>query len=117
MGPQSYSCWGLVRADQREIFGRELPIIVHPRTLRAVVETINNSEIRDCWPEVERPSHGDLVTMTSSLQPHHIGTYLAIDGGRVHHCTEREGVMCCSLVQLKLEGFRRLTFHTYRPRA
>jgi hypothetical protein len=98
------------------VFGRDLPIVVCPATLRALVETIENHEIRDAWPEVPTPRHGDLVTMTASQHPHHIGTWLDLDGGRVLHATQREGVMCCTLVQLRFEGFRGLHFHTYRPR-
>lgn len=113
-GPDYYSCWGLTRACQKIVFGRDLPIINHPSTLRALIETIEAHEIRDTWPEVPKPDHGDLVTMTHSQAPHHIGTYLALDGGRVLHATEQTGVMCCTLTQLKLEGFRRLHFHRFQ---
>jgi len=115
-GPEEYDCWGLARACQKIVFGRELPIIDYPSTMRAVVETIEDHEIHDAWPEVEKPEHGDLVTMTQSQHPSHIGTYLALDGGRVLHATKREGVLCCTLMQLKLEGFRKLRFHRYRAR-
>jgi cell wall-associated NlpC family hydrolase len=113
-GPDSYSCWGLTRECQRAVFGRDLPIINHPATLRSLIETIEHHEIRDAWPEVKKPVHGDLVTMTHARHPHHIGVYLGLDGGRVLHSTEQTGVMCCSLTQLKLEGFVRLRFHRYR---
>ena len=115
-GPDAYDCWGLARACQREVFGRELPIIDYPSTIRAIVRIIESHEINDDWPQVETPAHGDVVTMTNSRHPHHIGTFLALDGGRVLHATEREGVMCCSIAQLKLAGFRGLKFHRYAPR-
>jgi hypothetical protein len=117
IGPDAYDCWGLARACQRIVFDHTLPIIDYPSTIRALVETIEHHEIRDGWPEVATPGHGDLVTMTQSQHPHHIGTFLALDGGRVLHATKHEGVMCCTLVQLKLEGFRGLRFHRYSKAA
>jgi hypothetical protein len=113
-GPDAYDCWGLARAAQKIVFGRDLPIVSCPSTLRALVETIENHAVRDNWPEVERATHGCLVSMTQSLHPHHIGTYLGLDGGRVLHATKNEGVMCCTLAQLRLEGFSKLRFHNYR---
>lgn len=115
-GPEAYDCWGLARACQKEVFCRDLPIIDYPSTIRAIVETIEEHDVRDAWPEMPSPAHGDVVTMTQSKHPHHVGTWLALDGGRVLHATQREGVMCCSLHQLKLEGFRGLRFHRYVPR-
>ncbi|MGH6887996.1 MAG: hypothetical protein ACREHF_02165 [Rhizomicrobium sp.] len=115
MGPDSYSCWGLARACQRIAFDRDLPIVAHPLTLRALIRMIEDHSARDCWPEVERQRHGDLVTMSHAVHPHHIGTWLALDGGGILHSTKREGVTFVTPMQLKILGFRGFRFHTYRP--
>lgn len=112
-GPDAYDCWGLARACQREVFGRDLPVIDYPSTLRAIVRMMEDHTVRDAWPETKLPTHGDIVTMTAALHPHHIGTWLQLEGGRILHATEREGVMCSSLHHIRLEGFRSLRFHRY----
>lgn len=112
-GPDAYDCWGLARACQRDVFGRDLPIIDYPSTIRALVKTMEDHDVRDAWPEVAQPGHGDIVTMTASIHPHHVGTWLALNGGIVLHTTAKEGVMCSSLHHLRLEGFRGLRFHRY----
>ncbi len=112
-GPDAYDCWGLARACQREVFGRSLPIVDYPATLRAIVRTMNDHTVRDAWPEVKLPAHGDIVTMTAALHPHHVGTWLQLEGGCILHATRREGVMCSSLHHIRLEGFRGLRFHRF----
>jgi len=112
-GPDAYDCWGLARACQRDVFGRRLPIVDYPATLRALVKIMEEHDVRDAWPEVPAPGHGDIVTMTHSVHPHHVGTWLALDGGVILHTTEREGVMCSPLHHLRLQGFRGLRYHRF----
>lgn len=102
-GPDAYDCWALVRAVQRDVFGRDLPLIV--------VNANNTKEIQDMfcanvefahWQQVKSPKQGDcVITKSSPLKPEHIGIWVDIDGGRILQAVYGSGVVLVSLAATK----------------
>jgi hypothetical protein len=121
-GPDAYDCWGLARAVQRRLAGRDLPIInCDPADLRAVVRLVKDHPLHSEWHEVDAPGHLDLVLLSSNRHPHHIGTWLQLDGGGVLHATEqfggdgakapkKPGVTFDGLPALKIQGWAKFKF-------
>ena len=129
-GPDAYWCWGLARVAQRRLADRELPIInCDPDDLRAVIRLVQNHPLRDEWQQLKKPQHLDAVMMAHRNHPHHIGTWLALDGGVVLHATEqfrrikgadgkpesisdprKPGVSADSLLALKTQGWACIEF-------
>ncbi|HWC63357.1 MAG TPA: NlpC/P60 family protein [Rhizomicrobium sp.] len=125
-GPEAYDCWGLARAAQRELGGRDLPVVnADPADLRTVIRLVADHPMRAEWEEVATPQHLDLVLMAHSRHLSHIGVWLALDGGIVLHATEqftrdgrsaadKPGVTADSLQGLRLQGFSRIQFMRHR---
>ncbi len=89
-GPDAYDCWGLARAAQARLAGRDLPILnIDPSDLRAVIRLVQNHPLRGEWQRVETPRHLDVVMMAHLKHPHHAGTWLAMEGGVVLHSAEQ----------------------------
>lgn len=132
-GPDAYDCWGLARAAQARLAGRDLPILnIDPNDLRAVIRLVQNHPLRDEWRQVDMPRHLDLVMMAHRQHPHHAGTWLAVDGGMVLHAAEqfrrakgadgkptslpdarKPGVSADSLLSLKQHGWACIQFWRY----
>ncbi len=113
-GPDAYDCWGLARAFQRDVMGRELPLVMaDPLDLRAVIEEIAHSTLRTSWRETGLPTHGDLVTLAHHQFPAHIGVVLPINRGGVLHCARPIGVVYEGFAALKASGWGRLRFHHF----
>jgi len=112
-GPAAYDCWGLVRAVQREHFGRELP------PLDAGLQAITAG-----WQPGVSPGRGDggdIVEMRSARGPH-VGVLIVADGrdGVLHAVGHRDadgrdhGDVCFTPIeQLGALGLGRLRF--WRP--
>lgn len=115
MGPDKYDCWGLVRFIEKELFDRELQIIVPPdgKNPRELVKFIKEHTEHQNWEKIENPIHGCIVEMSNSNHPHHIGVYLDIDGGGILHCCVA-GVAFDSLFNLKSAGWRKLVFYKHK---
>ena len=63
-GPDSFDCWGLFLAIQREHFGRDLPEIpVDANDLRTVMTTFRDHPERQRWMTVPQPAEGDAVLL------------------------------------------------------
>jgi hypothetical protein len=127
-GPDAYDCWGLARAAQRELAGRDLPVVnADPSDLRAVVRLVTSHPLHSEWHKVTRPRHLDLVLMSHSRHPHHIGVWLDLDGGVVLHATEqftkgtadpnKPGVMAETMPALQAQGWARFQFMRHGGRA
>ena len=84
-GPESYDCWGLFLAVQRDHFGRELPEIpVDALDLRAVLEAFIAHPERQRWQPVPQPE----------------------EGGGVLHAVRHAGVVFQTLAALDAHGWR-----------
>lgn len=108
-------CWHLFKDVQRERFSRMVDVATVPDDLRGQIRAFEQGSKRLRWREVKQPIDGDGVLMTLSRQPHHVGTYVEINGvPRVLHSLEGQGVGCPSLAALQqLAGFNVIGF--YRP--
>lgn len=114
MGPESYSCLGLVRACEREVFGRDVPVVnVDEESPRAIVNAVMSHPIRQLWRQYPAPLHGDLVEMARHDQGSHVGVFLNIDRGGILHCVQVGGVRFDALQTLPALGWH--SFRYWRP--
>ncbi|MBF0428889.1 MAG: C40 family peptidase [Magnetococcales bacterium] len=104
-GPESYDCWGLVRAVYRDRFGIKLPIV-------EVKEKIP-SAVRHDWRETKTPEDGDGVIMSTGTSPHHVGLFVVTpDGNYVLHSVEGAGVVLQSMSALKIHSWNICGYYT-----
>lgn len=115
VGPDSYDCWGLAQVIQRELFGREMPDIKSPpKSLKSLIHYVRDHDARKQWKAAEKfPIHGQLVEMTQSEHPFHIGVYLEYDGGGIIHSFNPAGVCFDRPAVLRLAGWRGMIFHDW----
>jgi len=99
-------CWELVRQAQRDLFGRELPIVAAELALdrRAKIEAFETHPENARWRRVEKPEHGAIVKMArpggATHRDVHAGVFLALRGGSVLHVDKPQGVACDTLFDL-----------------
>lgn len=114
MGPAAFSCWGLLRHVYSTQRGVELP----------VVQGYNFESLKECkqavadtiplWTPLQKPTHLCAVALSMSTSfVHHVGVYLALDGGVILHCHERSGVVIQSPSALRAQGWKRIEFYDY----
>jgi hypothetical protein len=117
-GPGSFDCWGLTRCAQREIFGRDLPLLdpACRADPAAMVAAVAEAAIRSDWPPIKGPVHGAIITMVRGRE-HHIGVFLTIDFGGLLHSTVQAGVAFDQLVLLPAQGWSRVRYYDYQPPA
>lgn len=122
-GPCAYDCWGLARSTQRELFGRDLPLLacaagpsqVNRDNIRDVIRAMDSVELRGEWVRADRPQHGDIAMISHRKYPSHMGTFLRLDGGGILHVTREGGVRFEPITLLRLGGWARISF--FRPHA
>lgn len=110
-------CWELTRLCQREVFGRELPVVLDaPAGLLGKVRLMRQRHAFEGWRQVAGPEHGAVVFLT--LNGHgaadgacHSGTWLDIDGGGVLHTDRGHGVVFEGLAELSARNWTELSFH------
>lgn len=120
-GPGAFDCWGLARATQRELFGRDLPLLaceadpskIARDNIRDVMRALDNVELRSGWAEVQTPTHGDIAMLSHRKYPSHMGTYLDVDRGGILHVTHEGGVRFEPIPLLRLQGWHRISY--FRP--
>jgi hypothetical protein len=111
--PGTYNCYTLFQKTQKELFGRELPdVILETDTLEEFVVKLAETKglIQSNWQTIERPIHGCAVQMSHSTVPHHVGTYLGIQGGGVLHAQKGAGVCFDSIQIMKAAGWRHFIY-------
>lgn len=114
-GPDGFDCWSFTRHLQRALWDRHLEQVTLPDhgQIRALVQLIRDHPGHRTWRVVDRPVHSGMVELSHSRQPHHIGTWLDVDGGGVAHCDGPAGVSFDPLVALKAAGWRRFIFYEW----
>jgi cell wall-associated NlpC family hydrolase len=95
-GPHAWSCWGLAWHVLRAGFGIDLPFA----PLDQLMPHLAASEVRRRFAASAQPVHGAIAAMTRAETPHHVGVYLAFDGGVVLHALEGSGVIVSPLAEL-----------------
>ncbi len=115
-GPDKFDCWGLVKAVQKQHFGRDLPAFkVDADNLRAVIKTFTAADERNRWVEVAVPQEGDCLLLSQGKQPTHVGIWLNIDGGGLLHCVRGAGVVFSNRTNLQLLGYNILGAYRCSP--
>lgn len=115
-GPQAYDCYGVVRAVYRDRLDIGLPVVtVDAQSARSVVRAVRDYDHTD-WEEIEVPGRDfDVCEMTLAHSPHHVGVYLAIDGGGVLTALEGIGVVFQPLASLARHGWTITNSYRRRP--
>jgi cell wall-associated NlpC family hydrolase len=111
-GPEAYDCWGLVRAVLRDQYGIELPAVPHVDRddVREIVREFAGHPERVNWAPVTRPRGGDVVELSHSRIPHHVGVWVDADGGGVLHAVEGSGVVFSTPSALATNGWNAIRF-------
>ncbi len=113
--PEAFDCWTFTRHLQNALWSRKLEHVPLPVSgmIRDMVKIIRDHPEHKKWKVVNRPSHSCLVELSHSKHPHHIGTWLDIDGGGIAHCDAVAGVSFDPIVALKATGWQRFIFYEW----
>lgn len=115
-GPHAFDCWGLCVWVQRQHYQRECPIydLVNPRDKPLVAVTMERALASHKWTQLQTPADGCIVALGQARDIHHVGIYIAADGGLVLHTQENSGVRAQPLRLLKTFGWNRIEFYLHR---
>lgn len=91
-GPQAWDCWSFFREVERARYGRELPLLPSPPSLREIARAMPDWARAFGWRVTTAPRDGDAVFLARLRDPTHIGVWLA-DLGAVLHCCEGGSVL------------------------
>lgn len=114
MGPETYGCWGLVVAVERELFGRALPDVPEDATLADFrrhpdaahwLEIVNVPQAVACFHAAD----GAIVLMARADRLAHVGVWLKPERRVLH--ADRPSVLCEDLEIVRANGWRRLRFY------
>ena len=108
-GPETYDCWGLVRAVMATRGAIDLPEVgVSEGDIRALISAFEAHPERARWREVTDGSATELdaVLMATARRPIHVGLWVDVAMGRVLHAARPLGVVAQSRVQLAASGYR-----------
>lgn len=112
LGPEAFSCWGLVRWIQREHFGRELPEIPVDADDRDAIVAGMEAVLRSGeWTRTLMPEEGAGVVLRVARDPLHVGVWVNADGGGVLHCVRHSGVWFSTRARLRQQGYVRCDFY------
>lgn len=112
-----HNCYTLAKYTQETLFNRSLPIIeLESDAISEFTYKLSLAKIQagDSWVQVEKPVHGCIVEMSHATIPHHIGTFLDLNGGGIFHCVKDVGACFDSIAYLKVGGWRRFIYDVPR---
>ena len=104
-------CWALVVRVQRDLFGRDLPLMrsVLPKDEEERRALLSQDAGEHGWRETKWPEHGCVVRM---YRPHegpanlrHAGVWLDLCGGMVLHTDDPHGVVLDDMPTLRARGW------------
>ena len=103
-GPDSFDCYGLVRAVYAAELGIDLPVVpVDAHSPLAVRHAMLNQDEYANWIEVVGDlADFDVVLMSAAKHPHHVGIWIC---GSMLHSIEGSGVVFQSADSLKRHGW------------
>lgn len=113
-GPCAFDCWGLLRHVYDIQLAIKLPLVngFDAADIISCKEAIEGELPK--WKPLAFPVDMCAVGMSMSTRfLHHVGIYLALDGGVILHCHERSGVLIQSARELKQKGWRRIDYYDY----
>lgn len=114
----NFDCWGLVRDVYMKQLNTELDVYPYNvADLDPVTKTMVRAMVRDLkqdWVELDEPEDLCLVTMSTHKVPHHVGIFLALDGGLVLHSGEHQSACCQTIRQLRhTQGFSSIRYFNH----
>lgn len=113
-GPDSFNCWGLVRAVAAKHFNFEPPLIAIDESLGfAVRKAFRKHPEHNRYYTVDVPQAGDIVEMGSAKDMWHVGIWLDVDGGGVLHSMQGAGVVFTQARHLKMLGWSQTIYWRY----
>jgi cell wall-associated NlpC family hydrolase len=87
-GPDAFDCWGLVTWVYARQLGLVLPEYPLSRNYRPdMATTIAEVLGEETWERIEKPVDLCAVVMGATQRYHHVGIWIAADGGLVLHAT------------------------------
>ena len=114
-GPERFDCFGLLWHIYSNVYaidlGEFLGITASP--LAKQCAALEGSVSSDDWVEVETPFDGCAVAMGQRKVLHHVGIYLAADGGKILHA-DKPMVVAATLKRLKMHGFKTIRFYRHK---
>lgn len=115
-GPEAFDCFGLVWHVYKHHFGIELPTFaeVNNPDVRAVMAAISKEEQGPDWQRIKIPVDGCAVGLSTTRLFHHVGVYLAIDGGHLLHALDKSNVILTPILRLQREGWQRVEFFKHK---
>lgn len=108
-GPETFDCWGLVRAVMSTRAGIDLPEVgIAEADIRGLIQAFETHAERARWREVtaHEPNELDAVLMATARRPVHVGIWLNVGTGRVLHAARPLGVVAQAQAQLASSGYR-----------
>lgn len=114
MGPDAFSCWGLVRHIYEKYKGVKLNNYLNACGLvaRERAEVIEK-EAGDSWTLIQNPEHLCVVVLAKNKLVHHVGIYLQLGAGVVLHSHRGCGAITQTLAQLRLSGWTNIKFYAH----
>jgi hypothetical protein len=113
-GPEEFDCWGLAWYIEKELFDRELSVIINPSgSIKEISRLFRDHPEHRNWSVCEQPVHGGVIEMSHSRHPHHVGVWLDIDGGGILHAQCLAGVSFDPIIAMRAAGWRRFIFHDW----
>jgi cell wall-associated NlpC family hydrolase len=120
-GPEDFDCWGLVCYVQRTHFQIEMPNFDAPKDWFNANVMIETHEERRNWTLAETGVDGDVVLMSRSRFPVHIGVVVqAGNRSGILHCLQNVGVIYQPETAMRGSGWGGLAYyrhHTCQPQA
>ena len=113
-GPHTADCWQILRMIYKNEKGIILPLLpgLDAKNLQGIHEAILQ-ESQNVWTERTVPVEGCIVAMGHSFQVHHVGIWIACDGGKVLHSRPVQNVVVDTVRGLKLKGLRILKVYEH----
>lgn len=112
-GPDEFDCWGLLRYIVHKEFKRpELPLYpIPPASKLGVAHQIEAAVAGAEWRKLCSPAHSCAVGLSMGRRLHHVGFYIADDGGMVIHCAQGKRTVAQSVAALRADQWRRIEFY------
>ncbi|MEX0752362.1 MAG: NlpC/P60 family protein [Xanthobacteraceae bacterium] len=110
-GPDAFCCWGLNQYVWRQRLGIDVPDIPDAAdAFRRIARDGRYAVGRIAAVEAPAPRELDAVYMTMRKAPHHVGVWVAADGGGVLHALDGAGVVFQRRADLTAHGITIVKF-------
>jgi hypothetical protein len=120
---QEHNCGYWFRKIQKEVFGRNIPVIINksgtsPRAFatnacRVIRSLDSNPELRQ-WKKTDNPVDGDAAFIALRNLPHHIGLVVFYEGFIcILHALETNGVQLTKVSDLNNQNYKITSYYHY----